>query len=298
MGCPEIDQASPSQSLPRDILELRLERVEKALRQTEYLLEQRTRQLLAARHAAEAANRAKREFLSVISHEFRTPLNGILGLSQLLIADHCGSVSDMQRELLTELFDSAERLTATLSGVLDLVTLAELSDDLTIELCDLGGLIRDAWAAQNGPARPPGITLELVRCDAVIVAVEPSLFLAALGHVLDNALRVSPPGATVRAEAVLRGNGQLAVSLLDEGPGIPEAALPRVLEPFYQADMSNVRAQEGIGIGLSLADVIVAAHRGRIEVENREGGGAAVTLILPASAVASGIAALPLEHDG
>ncbi|MCI0476298.1 MAG: cell wall metabolism sensor histidine kinase WalK, partial [Anaerolineales bacterium] len=152
------------------------------------------------------------------------------------------------------------------------------------ERFDLGELVR-ACAAEFAPgARAQRVTIQ-VDAPAVFVNADPDRIRQVLVNLLDNALRYSPPEESVRVK-ILSDTQGVTVSVQDHGPGIPPAEQARVFERFYRADKSRVRdarSASGAGLGLSIAQVLVQAHGGRIDLASREGEGTTVRFTLPAA---------------
>jgi two-component system sensor histidine kinase SenX3 len=116
--------------------------------------------------------------------------------------------------------------------------------------------------------------------DAVEVVGDDRQLVSALANLLDNAVKYSEPGSTVRA-TVTTGDGWLDVAVTDQGVGIPAKDLARIFERFYRVDRARSRATGGTGLGLSIVRHVVANHDGDVRVESREGEGSTFTVRLP-----------------
>ena len=238
---------------------------------------------LEAAFAERAANEQRlRHFVSDASHELRTPLTSIRGYAELM-----RRTPDMTEEdvvLATRrIEEEGQRM-----GVLvdDLLLLARLDQGRPLEMApvDLGVLVTDAAADARAadPARP--ITAEAQA--RVLVIGDDMRLRQVLGNIVRNALVHTPPGTAV--ELLLRREGGNAViEVIDHGPGIAPDHAHRIFERFHRSDPGKSRDQGGSGLGLSIAAAVVAAHGGRIRVEQTPGGGATFRIELPAQPAAT-----------
>ncbi len=243
------------------------------------LLEQKKRaakEAEQAKEAAEAANRAKSEFIANVSHEVRTPMNGILGMTNLLLGT---SLSKDQREYVSLVKVSADSLLAVINDILDFskveagkLSLEALPFDLERTLNEVGGTL-----ATN--AEEKGIAM-LRKVDAEVPRrlIGDSLRLKQiLLNLVGNAIKFTEKGEVVlRAEVAERGDDDAVVlrfSVEDTGVGIPLAKQKLIFEPFAQADGSTTRRFGGTGLGLSISSRLVAMMGGRLWVESEEGKG-------------------------
>lgn len=234
----------------------------------------------AARSAAEEANRLKDEFLATVSHELRTPLNAILGWSRLMRAgqlDQNGKVHALeviernawtQKQIIDDVLDVSRIITGKLRIGMRTIELAPLMES-AIEV------VRPAADAKE-------ISIETrTTAPALYVNGDAERLQQVFWNLLSNAVKFTSPGG--RVEVMLeRTNGQVEVSVADNGPGIPPEFLPHVFERFSQADSSSTRRHGGLGLGLAIARHLVELHGGSVTAENRrEGTGAVLRIKLP-----------------
>jgi two-component system, OmpR family, phosphate regulon sensor histidine kinase PhoR len=226
------------------------------------------------------ADQIRRDFVANVSHELRTPLTAIRGYVEAL-SDGDATAEDNRRFL--EVIARHTRRMERLVG--DLLRLARLdAGQETVELtaCDThtlaSGVIADlsTAAAERGQRVELGITPggERVRAD-------PAKLHDALRNLVANAIAYAPEHSTIRIAAA-PVDGRVALSVSDEGPGIPEEDLGRVFERFYRVDKSRARDPGGTGLGLAIVKHLVELHGGQVRVENRREGGARFTITLPA----------------
>lgn len=219
-------------------------------------------------------DQVRRDFVSNVSHELRTPLASIRALVETLEE---GVDAGDEPEFLRRIRQQVERLTTLVNELLDLSRIESGAITLQPEPVDLEELVEEAGSLLRARAEPLGVTIENAGCAQVVEADRPSL-LRVVSNLLDNAIKFSPPGGTVRVSAADEGP-LVALSVRDDGPGIKEQNLGRVFERFYKGDSS--RAEPGVGLGLAIVKHLVRAHGGTATVESRPGAGATFTVRLP-----------------
>ena len=239
-----------------------------------------------ARAEAEAASRAKSEFLAVMSHELRTPLNAIGGYAELLEMGIRGPVTEQQREDLGRIQRSQRHLLALVNDVLNFARLDagqvryEIADvpvaDLFAHVATLVGPQLAAKELRFGaPASPEP---PVVRGDRDKVA-------QILLNLMSNAIKFTPRGGAVALGCAPGGGaaGPVArLSVTDTGLGIAPEHLESIFEPFVQVQRGLTRTTEGTGLGLAISRDLAQAMQGDLQVETRLGAGSVFTLTLPA----------------
>ncbi len=250
--------------------------LEALVREKTAALEGRNRELVVARDAAEAANRAKSEFLDTMSHELRTPLNQINGITELALMreDSAMTRDDVQRVL--------EASRTMLGLVTDLLAfsnfekgLAEV-DPVAFPLAEvLNGLV----SALKAKARRRQIrfTVEVEPRIPAILLGDPDYLSKVLLHLGDNAVKFTPAGGEIEVRVSGRGEDEEGVllhfSVRDSGIGIGPEQRDRLFQPFTQADGSNARKYGGTGLGLALCSALVEMMHGEIWLESEQGVG-------------------------
>lgn len=223
-------------------------------------------------------------FLDRVNHELRTPLNVVLGFASLARDGAFGPTEAPMNEALDKILEAAERLTGLLGDLLDARRMEEGLPPLDLAPLDPGPWLA-AVAQAFGPvlaAKGQALKLELAPGLPTSILADGRRLQGALVAILDNASKFSPPGAELRLQAEAGPEGGLRLRVEDRGIGIPEAALPRVFERFFQADGSTTRQHGGTGLGLALAKAAVDAHGGRLSAGPTPGGGTTLSLELPA----------------
>lgn len=237
-----------------------------------------------ARQLAEAASRAKSSFLLNISHEFRTPLNGILGMADLL---RPALPSGEGRGNLQHLTHSAESLLALVEEILDFTQLEAGEVTLAQEPYSLRQVIREAVGPLAASATSQGLSLA-VRVDPKLgdryVGDAPRL-RQLLAHVVGNAIKFTPQGEVeVRLHETADGLRPCVLfEIRDTGVGIPENKLGQVFVPFEKADGSTTRRHEGVGLGLAIVSRLARLMGGKVTVESAPSRGTTVRVRLPLS---------------
>ncbi|MFN7964926.1 MAG: sensor histidine kinase KdpD [Acidobacteriota bacterium] len=231
-----------------------------------------------ARLAAETEG-VRNALLSAVSHDLRTPLATIHGASGVLLDVDAPLREEGRRELLETIHLEAQRLGRLVNDLLELSRLESNPLQIAKQWYPIEELVRSGVSRLERLLRDRPLTIRLP--ETVLTApVEPILIEQVVVNLLDNALKYTPDGTPLEIEA-RRIDDQIEISVLDRGPGIPGHDAERIFEKFYRggADL-NVR---GTGLGLALCQAVAKAHGGTIWAENREGGGAAFRMRLPAA---------------
>jgi signal transduction histidine kinase/CheY-like chemotaxis protein len=258
-------------------------------------VEARTRELareIREREAAESANRAKGEFLSRMSHELRTPLNSVLGFAQLLAADHSAPLSGTQLERVRLIEKAGWHLRDMIDEVLDLARIEAGAMKLEIAPVDVGHLLDEcrsliaAEAAQRRIVIEPATFVPAGSLPATVLADSTRLRQILL-NLLGNAVKYNRDGGSVSLRVVRLGdgagsdNGEVAVSVVDTGPGLSPDEIERLFVPFDR--LGREKTSPGTGIGLVISRHIAESMGGRLEVRSEPQHGSTFTLVMPAA---------------
>jgi len=236
--------------------------------------------LAEARDQAEAASRAKSEFLANTSHELRTPLNGLLGLVRL--AQDPSLPPARLREYLEHIDDSAQALAGLISDILDLskIEAGKLSiEQVDFDLHQLLAHMRDAYTEL---ATAKGLTLRFDLGAGVPqwATGDPVRLRQIIANYLGNALKFTERG-WIELRVVRRLDGRVRVEVRDSGPGIPLEVQPRLFHPFSQADASTTRRYGGTGLGLSICRQLAVLMGGGVGMLSAPGEGSRFWADLP-----------------
>lgn len=234
-------------------------------RQLDERVAERTADLEKTLNELEVASSSRERFLSTLSHETRTPLNGILGMLEL-IAPHVDG--EQAADYVTTARQSAERLSQLLTRLLDLVELDSgqlRSDPEVVRIGDLAESIRNRWQL---PAMRSGHLLSVSSASLadIEVSLDSQRFQQIANELLDNAVTHGDRG-TIQVE-IKTDASELLLSIIDAGPGINPQEIDRLLGDFTMVDASAARAQEGLGLGLSLCRRIAETLGWVLRLEN------------------------------
>jgi signal transduction histidine kinase len=242
-----------------------------------------------ARAQAEAANRAKSDFLGVMSHELRTPLNAIAGYASLLEMGVHGPVPEPQREPLARIVRSQRHLLGIIDQILSFACTENGKVELDIRDVPMDELLRDADVCVLPQMQEKGIRFVYPGCDPALAArADADRVQQIVVNLLANATRYTLPGRTIRLECDATDD-RVCIRVQDTGIGIPAEKLEAIFEPFVQADTNLTRVHGGVGLGLAISRAIAEAMDGRLSVDSTPGVGSTFTLTLP-RAPARGIA--------
>jgi signal transduction histidine kinase len=237
------------------------------------------------RFQAEAASKAKSDFLAVMSHELRTPLNAIMGFSEVMQHRMFGPIgAEKYAGYVNDIHQTAKHLLSIITDILDLskadigkLTLYEEEIDIVAVVDQSLRLMREK-ATEHGlhlVLRPPDADRPILRADMRLVR---QVFL----NLLANAVKFTPAGGLVSVVLQAEMDGAWSICFSDTGIGIAAADLPRIVEPFVQVESALSRKHGGTGLGLPLVKKIMELHGGTIAIDSTLGVGTTVTLHFPA----------------
>jgi CheY-like chemotaxis protein len=243
------------------------------------LAEQRSR-------LAEQASAAKTQFLATLSHEIRTPMTGVMGMAELLLNSGLGV---QQHEYAEAIQRSGQMLLKLLNDALDLARIEAGKLSLDLAPFDPRALLRDVAALEQGQARAKGLAFKLEIADDLPARVMGDALRVQqiLLNLANNALKFTERGSVI-LRARREGN-ELRFSVIDTGPGIPEASQARLFQRFEQANGPQRRA--GSGLGLAICRELVALMGGHIELESKVAHGSSFHVHLPLEVVQEDVAA-------
>ena len=246
----------------------------------------------AMRRAAEAASRAKSDFLAVTSHEVRTPLNAVLGLAEALKSE---PLTPRQSSLVDGVLDAGAMLLRLLNAVLDVTRIESGKMELDIEAFDMRRCVETVVEMWRRSAAERSVTLAFAADappEACVLLSDRGKIEQVLVNFISNALKFTPVGGRIDVRLTLRpgheGQKTVRLEVCDQGPGVPASERERIFRPFEQTDAG--RAAGGAGLGLSICAGHAALLGGVIGVDGAPGGGARFFMEFQAEFAASAAA--------
>jgi two-component system sensor histidine kinase SenX3 len=236
--------------------------------------------LLSDLEESRRLDQVRRDFVANVSHELKTPVAGIRALAETAATAFAADDLSTARRFIERLGTEAARLSGLVSDLLDL-SRVEAGAELQMASVPLAPLLTEAADRARPVAEVKGIELDVVSPEMVIEADASQLSMA-VKNLVDNAVRYSE-GGTVHIASECRP-GWIAVTVTDEGIGIPSTEIPRIFERFYRVDKARSRATGGTGLGLAIVRHVAENHGGKVEVNSELGVGSTFTLLLPIEA--------------
>jgi signal transduction histidine kinase len=221
----------------------------------------------------------KSEFVSTVSHEFRTPLTSMnMGLS-MVINEDTGELNEEQKELLEAAYEDVERLTELVNDLLDLSKIESGKIEMEFDKVDVNDIIEKTLNPFHKQAEEKEIELKFKQSeDNIFAYADPSKISWVISNLIGNALRYADEGK-IEVDAEIKGR-RVLVSVADNGPGIPKEYQSKIFEKFVRAG-SDKEEKSGTGLGLAIAKEIITAHNGRIWVDSEEGEGSTFSFYIP-----------------
>jgi signal transduction histidine kinase len=240
------------------------------------------RALRERNEALEAADSLKSEFITNVSYELRTPLNTIIGFTEILANQYFGALNDRQTEYARGILEASRQLLGLIDAILDLALVEAGRLTLDRRPLVISDMLNSVQALSRERARKQGIDIRMaVETDAGSMVGDERRIKQALFNLISNAIQYTPSGGHIDLSA-RRENGSVVFSVADTGIGIKPEDRQRVFEKFERTSDGRVRAP-GLGLGLSLVKSFVELHGGSIELDSAPGHGTVVICRLPLS---------------
>jgi signal transduction histidine kinase len=249
------------------------------------IIEEKNAAMQALLDKAEAANRAKSEFLTNMSHELRTPLNAIIGFSEIIRQEYLGPVgSPKYMDYATDIHLSGKHLLTIINDILDLARAESGQLAIREQVFDLRELVGAVHAQLAGQALEAGLDLTVeMPGENVTARGDQRLLRQVLLNIVSNAVKFTPSGG--RVAVIMDADCQEGIRIIvrDTGVGIPPEHIERVLRPFEQVENALSRSHGGAGLGLSFALKVIELHEGTLTIDSAVGTGTTVRVMLPPS---------------
>ena len=268
--------------------ETRLKATVTDLQKSRHALEVQARQMLdladkyqEEKTRAEAANKAKSEFLANISHELRTPLNAIIGFSDIMTQEMFGPLGiDRYSDYCKDIYSSGTYLLNVINDILDMSKIEAGRMNIETEVLKASEAAADASRIVTGAATEKNIKVSSDVDDALLVRADKRALKQILLNLLANAVKFTPDDGTIILKALPRGD-RLRFEVTDTGIGISERDIERLAEPFVQVENQFTKTHQGSGLGLAIARSLVELHGGKLSIRSEVKKGTTVSFTLP-----------------
>lgn len=246
----------------------------------------RTEELEVARQDAERANVAKSEFLANMSHDLRTPVNAIVGFSDIMKGQLMGPMENPRYKEYVELIHNAgQHLSAIISDILDLAKVESGTVVLEESDVDVAALVGEATSLLTETAEKKGVHLGCSVPPGILLHCDRRRLQQVLINLIGNAVKFTPAAGHVDTTVTSEDDGTLSILVSDTGPGIAPEKIKTALEPFGQVRSGPYESAEGVGLGLPIAKSLVELHGATFEIESSDKG-TRIRIRFPSSRIA------------
>ncbi|MGQ9706329.1 MAG: ATP-binding protein [bacterium] len=250
-------------------------------KKTEKELKEALSELEKAHSELKKLDAVKIEFLNITSHELRSPLTSVLGYAELLSDGFLGSLTDAQNEAVNGILRNSQQLSRLVDDLLDFSSMESGTLRLDLGPCRLEYILTSAVDSMKSIIEEAKCNVQLnISSDLPLVKGDTDRIIQVIYNLIDNAIKFSPEGGTIRIGTVKVDNF-VEVYVSDDGIGIPDNEKDKIFDKFYQVDMSDKRRVRGIGLGLAISKAIIEASGGSIWVESEVGKGSTFRFTLP-----------------
>jgi signal transduction histidine kinase len=240
------------------------------------------RDLRRAEAEAVAASKMKNGLFRILSHELKTPLIALIGLTDVLAEALKDKVEAIEAEQLGHIVGASQRLNRLISDILILSKSFSGASSLRVSNESMTDLLDDSIIGLEANAKAKSIKIKIARPGkGLMLRCDSQLLRQAIKKLVDNAIKFSPEGGTIEIWAHRKPDHSTVISVRDNGPGIPPSKLAECLLPFIQEDMSYGRPAEGLGLGLPIVKAIAEAHGGELICQSTLGEGTVAAVWIP-----------------
>ena len=231
--------------------------------------------------AVKEMDRMKSDFVSMVSHEIRSPMNSLLAQIKIILDGLAGEVTPKQREILERASGKVNNLVELVSELLDLARIEAGMVGRQLEDLLLSEMLEEQVSFHKAGAQQKNITITLqIEEELPAITADKQGIEEVLTNLITNAVKYSPPGGSILLQAGVDGDF-VSIRVCDTGYGIPEEDLAEIFTRFYRVKDKNTRTIHGTGLGLAIVKSIVDAHHGSIRVESKLEQGTTFTVLLP-----------------
>lgn len=231
-----------------------------------------------------ALDALKNEFISIAAHDLRSPLGAVRGMAEVLSRQQ--NQGEREQALLKNIIDASDRMAGLVNRYLDYASIEAGALKLEKIETDLSRFLEGLLVLRRVLAADKDITIQADLSDRIVCFVDSERLGQVIDNLLDNAIKFSPHGGTIKLGLSEADDGtSVAISVSDEGPGVPEDLKPRIFGAFEttadDGDSNRFRSGKGFGLGLMISKRVIDAHGGSISVDENAEGGAVLTVTLP-----------------
>ena len=242
-------------------------------------------ELIRARDVAESANRSKSEFIANISHELRTPLNAIIGFSDIMAQEINGPLNNPHyTEYISHIRESGSHLLSVINDILDISKIEAGKWSIVEEEVFLTELFNSSVQMMTPHAQTARVNLQTkIERDAQVLIADHRSIKQIIINLLSNAIKFTGENGQISLTSQLDEEGRLIIAVSDDGVGVPEDKIDLILEPFEQADNTQSRNWDGLGLGLPIVNRLAQMQGGQIKITSKLGSGTTVCVTFDAS---------------
>lgn len=234
------------------------------------------------RHRLEAINKQREDFLSMISHELKTPLTSIKSSSELLSEELARDRNSTRKRLIQNIRRSTDRLESMLNNMLEMVRMRSAPVEVNLRSLDVRECVRNAMELCQPPIETKRQSLEIDIPESLPpIMADSDGFEHILTNLLGNANKFTPRGGSIRI-SVRASDSRMVIEVSDSGPGIPESEQEFIFEPFYRGEITR-SGVKGMGVGLATVKQLVHLHGGTVRVKSASGKGSTFIVSIPLS---------------
>jgi len=247
-------------------------------------------EFIAAKKAAEYADRTKSEFLANMSHELRTPLNAIIGFTEMMTHQMFGPLGDRHYdEYSGDILESASHLLSLINDILDISKIESGQAELDETELNVAQIVQNCMRLVDVRSKEAGLTVRINVGDSLpALKADERLLKQMLLNLLSNAIKFTERGGEVSIDGELANDGVLRITVTDTGLGIAKTDISKAMSTFGQVDGALDRRFEGTGLGLPLVKSLAELHDGGFEIQSEVGIGTRATIWFPKERVVSG----------
>ncbi len=228
-------------------------------------------------------DRMKTEFVSVASHQLRTPLTAIKLFTEMLVNQEVGKLNKEQKEYLDNVYNSTERMVILVNDLLNVTRIESGRLRVSPQLVEVNNFVKDVIIEASATAKMKGVSIKLKKTKLPAVLLDQNLFRQVVQNMISNAVRYSPLKNGVVEVEVKQSKSDFIISVKDNGIGIPKNMQDRIFEKFFRADNAIKKVTEGTGLGLYVSKMIVENSGGSVWFDSQENQGTTFYVKMPLS---------------